>query len=511
MLLVSGIQWSSYKLYNRNRNNMESFQRTCVTISNYLDVKLLFQVIKERYSSLNIPNLYHYIVLDPKFYNEFVFNGLAVTLTRLSYDLASIVGSIVALVYYLSILVIKTLFLVFPHAMKLSRAVIKFHREKLSPTDIALEAVFLTLFLMYLYYRKSITRKWTLFQANLSRKSKRAAKILPHLLFFSSAGIIAYFGSKFLRPLSSNRVLPIFTVVVPLLRTGQTIRKTFLTPQDSEKEYTDSVVLWIVLSIYYALVAACESIPFSDVLLSYGLYVREFTVVTAVWVQASPTCANIVFEAVHPLILYYTDKIPAASLGTSASLDSVFVGLRFFGLSERLIRGLKGLMEDSIAVLVCFVFLFMPFRLANIGYVIIALLLPAYKSSYCVISVRDNLIQVEKKLAPKAQLSAMTPKMWLEYWTCLGFVILLRFYNLRLWPSVMMILCLWLQNANFGGSSAVLSLTINFFSALICYKRKEKRTACIDSNPSNSSACDRIEMVETDQIIAEVDSNKKKK
>jgi hypothetical protein len=473
-----------------------------MSISNYLDFKLFSDIVKERYTSLNLPSLYQYVVLDTKFYNESIFDGFYSTLIRLSCDVVNLVTSLLALMYYLLILIVKSIFLIFPHAVKLSKSIVKFHREKLRPSDIAVELAFFLLVLLYLYFRKRLHKAWKQFQNNVARKSKKAAKVLPHVLFFMSAVLIAYFGSKFLLPLTSKRVLPVFTVVIPLLKTLQTLRKTTsstVTTPEHEKEHIETVILWIVLSIYFALGAACESIPFSSVLLSYSLYVREFTLVTAVWVQASPACANLVFETVHPLIQHYTDKIPAAGLGSSASVDSVFLGLKFMGVSERVVRGLKGLLEDSVAVLVCAVFLFLPGRLANIGVIIIALLLPAYKSSNCVFIAREQAAGLEKRkalppssssssslsssaVAASRKVSSMTPLMWLEYWTCLGVLMLLRFYNVRLWASSMMLLCLWLQNANFHGSSVVLVRVVKFVNVLLCYKRKEEPLAVTDAD-----------------------------
>lgn len=491
---------------------MQDFQRSCVSIASYLDFKLFSEIVKERYATLNLPNLYHYVVLDPKFYNKSIFDGLYATLVRLSHDLANILSSLLALFYYVLILVIKSFFLIFPHAVSLSKSIIKFHREKLSPMDMAFEALFFTLVLLYLYFRKRLQRAWKRFQSNLSRKSEKAAKILPHLLFFLCAGLMAYFGSKFLLPLASKRVLPIFTVAIPLLKTLQTLRKTSntkISSNDSEKECIETVVLWIVLSIYFASVAACESIPFSGVLLSYSLYVREFTLVTAVWVQASPACANLVFETVHPLIQFYTDKIPAANLGSSSSLDSIFMGLKFFGFSEGIIRGLKGLLEDSVAVMVCVVFFFMPGRLANIGVIIISLLLPAFKSSNCVFIARANpqhigssSVSIPASTPSSSKLSSLTPKMWLEYWTCLGFLMLLRFYNIRLWSSSMMLVCLWLQNANFHGSSVVLVRVVNFVNALLCYKRKDDPPALMDTATDDVVEDESVAIAVTTPIVA---------
>jgi hypothetical protein len=469
-------------------NTFADIRDTCVT---YLDFKLLSEVVRERYASLNLPSLYHYIVLDPKFYNETLFDGFYSAFIRLMLDIARLLGSLFSLAYYLLILTVKSLFLIFPHAVRLGKGIIKFHREKLSPSDIAVEVVFFTLVFLYLYFRKRLHLAWKKFQTNLSRKSKKAARILPHLLFFVSAGLFAFFGSKFLLPLTSKRVLPVFTVVGPLWKTLQILRKDKSTgvSLEHESEYVETVILWIVFSIYFSLGAACESIPFSSVLLSYGLYVREFTLVTAVWVQASPACANIVFETVHPVIQYYIDKIPAAGLGSSTSLDSVFMGLKFFGISENIIKGLKGLMEDSVAVMVCLIFLFMPSRLANVGVIIIALLLPAYKSSNAVFIARESAVNSEKHLVESkksstvsSKLSSMGPKMWLEYWTCLGFLWMLRFYDIRLWASSMMLFCLWLQNANFRGSAVVLRRVISFVNTLLCYKRKEEKLAVTEGD-----------------------------
>jgi hypothetical protein len=227
-------------------------------------------------------------------------------------------------------------------------------------------------------------------------------------------------------------------------------------------------------------------------------------------VQASPACANLVFETVHPLIQYYTDKIPAASLGSSTTLDSLFMGLKFFGFSERVIKALKGLMEDSVAVMVCFLFLFMPSRLANIGVIIIALLLPAYKSSNCVFASRELAVDMARRrllppntpsTAAAKKLSSLTPKMWLQYWTCLGFLWLLRFHDIRLWASSMMVFCLWLQNANFHGASVVLTRIVNFVDALLCYKRKDEEPAALLTGATTASAAKAESIVSTPKRV----------
>jgi hypothetical protein len=195
----------------------------------------------------------------------------------------------------------------------------------------------------------------------------------------------------------------------------------------------------------------------------------------ALWIQASPVCANIVFESTNPLIQYYINKIPAADLSTST--QGLFTALSFLGVSKRVVSWLKGFLDDSVALIISFVFMFTPAAIANFGVIIVALLLPAFKGSKLLASdghISSALSTPSKQtaLSPNTSAQCLT---WLKYWMFLAILLTLREYNLaKLYPSAMMILTLWLQNTHFAGSDLVLRYATGFWRDIEAYEKKKQ-------------------------------------
>ena len=172
------------------------------------------------------------------------------------------------------------------------------------------------------------------------------------------------------------------------------------------------------------------------------------------------------FDAANPLIQHYVNKIPAADLGKST--QGLFTSLRFLGVSQTIISTAKGLLDDGVAVVLAAAFVFTPFAVANVGVIIIALLLPAYKSA--------KLVAGPGKLHKENTTSTSAIQTWLQYWLCLGLLLLLRDYNMAtLYPSAMMALTLWLQNSHFQGASTAIRHTVGFVQELLSYEKEQKR------------------------------------
>lgn len=223
----------------------------------------------------SVPEVYDFIVHDPHFYNEIVFRGLYESIFNFTFCIGNAIQAFSVVIYFLCIIILKLIFLSSPHLMSLGNAIIEFHKTQLGFWDMVVEAILIVTILLLLIFRKRIVNAWRRFEANLAKKSRTLARIFPHLLFFTTAALFSFFGQKFLLPLASTRALPLFTLVIPLVRTMNVMRL------GQEASYRDVLVMWIVMSIYYSLCLLAESIPFSGILLSVLPMLREFTLVVS--------------------------------------------------------------------------------------------------------------------------------------------------------------------------------------------------------------------------------------
>jgi hypothetical protein len=221
------------------------------------------------------PETFHFIVHSSKFYDKVIFDGLFEALLKLVVCVGNLIHALFTVLYFLGIITLKLLFLGYPHCVKIGKAVIKFHRTQLGFWDVVVEVVVISVILIYLIFRKRIAAAWKRLETDISKKSKTLARMLPHILFFSCAALLAFFGNKFLVPFTSTRVLPLFTMVIPLLRTVNVIRK------EQVAAYRDVLVMWIVLGMYYAVCMASDSIPFSGTIIRFLPTLREFTLVVS--------------------------------------------------------------------------------------------------------------------------------------------------------------------------------------------------------------------------------------
>lgn len=118
----------------------------------------------------------------------------------------------------------------------------------------------------------------------------------------------------------------------------------------------------------------------------------EITVVVALWLQASPVCTDIVkcytspllnkiVDTMIPLVKIYGDKNNENG-GISVAVQPFVYVLKSSGfISSEAGEMIKSLLQDSITFFVCVFFCFMPWKVADIGVVLVGFVIPAYNTS----------------------------------------------------------------------------------------------------------------------------------
>lgn len=142
-----------------------------------------------------------YVFTSEPFTNPVVVGGIQSSLRGFANKLVDTLLYLVVFAVYIFAVCAKLATLGSPHAIKIISAVIDFHRTKLKPMDLLIEALILVLFALYAIYRKRIRRAWVGIEKSIEVKSEVAARLAPHALFFTSAGTIAS-TSDSIRPLS---------------------------------------------------------------------------------------------------------------------------------------------------------------------------------------------------------------------------------------------------------------------------------------------------------------------
>jgi hypothetical protein len=242
---------------------------------------------------LDAPLVYSFIISNPSFYHPILMDGFMKSILSCLHHLIALLQDLSAISYYLLIYLMKILFVCFPYFISFTQTIIEFHQTQLRTSDLIVEALIFTLLLLYLIFRKSILQVWKKLMINLSKKYHDAARVAPHILFFTTAALLTIFGGKFLIPLSSPKILPLFTLARPLFRSFRLWNRV----DPSPKSQQDQVVLWTVLGSYFALSSFASMIPFSQYLLSFIPALREFSLVVCLHTLLS----------LSPLILLLSD------------------------------------------------------------------------------------------------------------------------------------------------------------------------------------------------------------
>jgi hypothetical protein len=259
-------------------------------------------------------------------------------------------------------------------------------------------------------------------------------------------------------------------------------------------------------------------------------YILEFVLITMVWLQLSHSFCRFVYAHFSLRLLHeVVHKVPLADLSQAAQLEYVISGLRYSGLvSELACTVLRGLLQDSLTFALILGFLFTPRFVASYGVILVAIVLPAYKSSLALAACTDEVLAgssptkkdkaavlaltgggsvkdvspggeaadrqeagsssssnlaallfspfkspspASRKLAESKQRSeeARTKlramSMWLDYWVCFGLLWLLKLTVLRrVWPSMLLLAAGYLQHAYFMGCTAVVQSLLPWVS-----------------------------------------------
>ena len=350
------------------------------------------------------------------------------------------------------------------------------HRTKLSTKQIIFEAAFFSLLVVYFVFRKTISSFWKKFLRNISEKSKLAGAILPHTVYFGICLMLYLSLNEIFIPLTSARLMPLCTVVIPLMTTlrilsfyGSTIPPTHYLIGQIENSYNieridafrHQILVWIVLGIYHALATSLALLPFSSRVLTNLPIVKYFFIISLVWVQISPNFAGFLFKFTISHVLrgvaaiFPTSGVGALEASAASKSRTMFGVMKMFGLiNSRHEEFLISLFQDGMATLIALAFIFTPYPIASLGMVGISLLLPAFRSSGTSSLVRSRsgtrlqppLISTEDSIAEYQK--------WLHYWVCIASLWILRIYTgLQLWPSIMTISSLWLQHSYFQGAT----------------------------------------------------------
>ncbi len=431
--------------------------------------------------------------------------------------------TICLLIFYFALIVAKLLILAFPHALKLGKVIYDFHRTQLTTMDIIIELLAITILLIVLVFRKRIVSWWMRVESYISAKSKAAAKAAPHVLFFTVSLFFAIVGKKFILPLTSPTLMPIFTLLIPLSTTVWKARKYQLmaalgdvpTTRTAGVSATDSadsspqlhendrkmmklgeslLILWVILGIYHGVVTALSLIPFSNKLLSFLPYLKELVISILIWIQAYSVFADIVFVSViSPLMTTLATYIPTTTASRSIEehtqqASAIFSALKMMRLiNDNQIRIIRAILQDSVVSIMAILFVFLPFPFSTIGMVTISLVLPAFRSVAVTNMIRHRLHSQHRHGQDAADGRARGPRQsrehsqsragevvlmslssqWINYWICIGFVWLFKLYVVDLWPSVTISASLWLQHSYFNGATTAIENTYSTFCVIM--------------------------------------------
>jgi len=443
--------------------------------------------------SFGLQRSWTYVFSTEGVFSADLLSVLTAALTSFFISLWSLLGSLVFVLYYCVLLCLKLGTLGLPHVIDVTSAVIVFHRTQLSWWDLLVEFLFITSAITFVVYRKRIATSIRKFEKKFTSSSQLATRAAPHAIFFLVALVLAIVGRKFLSPLSTPTVLPLTTLVLPICTTlfsALSFLQNTAPPSPESLKSTASEgrhknLLWIVLATYHALATVTAAMPFSSLVVkrfSFPL-MREMVLIVALWAQLNSVFIEIVFEVAAPLVRYFADRVPSASLGEERSF--LFLSyLKATGLvPTKYDAFLTSLLQEGSSLLIIAIFIFTPGPIAAVGMVVVCLLLPAIRTS---ITVRawDSTTDAEVPLIDKSggaeepevniQIGVFSSgrkvkksslvtrsiiaqqRRWLEYWVCVGCVWTSRIYLFPLWPSITMLFCWYLQHGILAGASVIL-------------------------------------------------------
>jgi hypothetical protein len=428
------------------------------------------------------------------------FSAIYHDLLLLSYCLYELISSLIK-IFFLTVLcfvliILKTFVFLLPHARSVASSVYIFH-QNLCLYDIAIELCFITCVLLGFSFRKRIRGLWKVAERSISARSKAAARIVPHVMYFSGALFVGVVGRKFILPLTSVKMMPVFTLVLPLARLLLILAKEGLGALDVKQyhRYRHIFVTVVIIGIYHSVVTCLSVIPFSNYLLSVLPYIKETVIVVLLWVQYSHVFASIVFSTlIQPVMDKISRMIPllhdgysggvlseSEIIASSGNQKNFFLALlqRFNVLDAKYSHFLLQLLQDSVVTILSLLFLFFPYPFSIFGLVTVAFILPSFRSISVVNklnvfrmdtirrnSVRSSNEESAAELEITKQYLHQSFLKWTHYWICIFTVWLVRIYLFNFWASVLILVSLWLQHSFFNGATKVYSQAVVLFQLL---------------------------------------------
>ena len=381
------------------------------------------------------------------------------------------------------------------------------HRTQLSTNQILIEAAFLAILIVYFLFRKTISSTWTNFLRNISEKSKVVAAILPHALYFGLCLVLYFSLNEVLIPLTSARIMPVCTIVIPLLTTFRTL--SFYDSSDPPAHYNiennysveridafrHQILVWIELGLYHAFATILALLPFSSRVLAILPIVKFCFIISLVWVQISPNFAGVLFKfaIIHVLrkvAAIFPSGVGALEASAASKSRTMFGVMKMFGLiNNRHEDFLISLFQDGLATLIAMMFIFMPNPMASVGMVGISLLVPAFRSSSTSSLVRSKSGARLQSTSTSTEESIVEYRKWLHYWICIAWLWILRMYGLQLWPSVMTISSLFLQHSYFQGATYACKF-VGELSTALASRNSDIQLAAVEAAPPTLQGSD---------------------
>lgn len=398
----------------------------------------------------------------------------------------AMVLSLLKIIYCIFLILVKLSILAFPHAVKIFHQIVKFHRQ-LSWSEILLESLTISILLVVMIFYKRIVNWWKRLEKSISAKSKAAAAAAPHVLFFTGAFLFTVLGKKFILPFTSTSMMPVFTLGIPMLRSFRFARAFYNDTNHSivhRKKYypllAQLLTLWVVLGTYHSLVTVFALIPFSNRMLLYVPYLKELVIVILLWIQLSPVFTRIVFVSIIlPVINYLSKYIPTAQNNNNPNdqnsnyLMMLLRMSRFF--HDRHMDFIGKLLEDSVVTIMAVIFVCVPNPFATMGMMTIACLLPAFRAVSVTEAFRIRGVGSGDKKPNESVLPMYLvdkAMFWLYYWIAFSWLWLWRIYVTPVWPSVTILITLWLQHIFFAGGKFVVINTIEATAIMIQRNRQ---------------------------------------
>ena len=334
----------------------------------------------------------HYIFSTDSIVDTTIIHRFTHIATDLFISFTTFVTSLLYFILYSTIILTKVTVIIFPYVINITNNVYDFHRKQLTFREIIYEFVFITFCIVYFVFRKRIQKSIKTIQLYVSKKSKAAARVFPHVLFIASTLSISILFHKILVKLTTTYTQPVFTLLIPLLHTIKCLHSTTISAHNIDMQHIHVLELWILLAIYHSVATIFTtiriSIPFFYFFTSKIIFLKQFVIITIFWIQLSPSITDIVLELIEPLKTVITNipslQLQSLSLSSSSKTslsqsNFILYFLKSIGLLSPVYETfLLNLFQDIVALIFTAAFMFTPF--GKIGVVIVALLIPAFKS-----------------------------------------------------------------------------------------------------------------------------------